>query len=113
MLILTASVIAFLATGPEISKPDAAEIRQGRALAQQQCGACHAVGPTGKSPRAPAPPFRQLGSRFDIEAMPEALAEGISVGHPEMPQVIWEARDIEAFMAYLRTLQPLRPRISR
>jgi hypothetical protein len=30
-----------------------------------------------------------------------------------MPQVIWEARDIEAFMAYLRTLQPTKPHVSR
>ena len=82
-------------------------------LAQQKCGACHATGRSGASPAPPAPPLRTLGSRFDIEGLPESLAEGISVGHPRMPQVVWEARDIEAFMTYLRTLQPTRPRVRR
>jgi mono/diheme cytochrome c family protein len=95
-----------------VSAP-AADTHRGERLAQDNCGACHAIGNTGRSPLPAAPPFRGLGRRFDIEGLPESLAEGISVGHPQMPQVLWEARDIEAFMAYLRTLQPTRPRVRR
>jgi mono/diheme cytochrome c family protein len=89
------------------------EILAGQQLARENCGACHAVGPKDASPMPPAPPLRQLNQHFDIEGLPESLAEGISVGHPKMPQVIWEARDIEAFMAYLRSLQPTKPHVRR
>lgn len=86
-------------------------VHQGRALAQGQCGQCHSTGLRGQSPRLAAPPLRTLGERFPVEDLQEALAEGISVGHPEMPQVLWEARDIEAFTAYIRSLQSAKPHL--
>lgn len=90
-----------------------ADLRVGRQLARDKCGACHATGASDRSPKPAAPPLRTLSGRFDIEGLPESLAEGISVGHPQMPQVLWEARDIEAFMDYLRSLQPTRPHVAR
>ena len=107
--------IALLAPGSANGAPHkpSTPVEHGQQLAQENCGACHATGRTGESPLLPALPLRRLSSRFDIEGLPESLAEGISVGHPQMPQVVWEARDIEAFMAYLRTLQPTRPRAGR
>src|SRR5687768_12288464 len=46
------------------SAEDAAE--RGRALVQDNCATCHAVGPEGESPLAAAPPFRILGQRYPL-----------------------------------------------
>jgi cytochrome c len=33
------------------------------------------------------------------------LAEGISVGHPDMPEFVFEADEVGAILAYLRSIQ--------
>jgi len=33
------------------------------------------------------------------------LAEGISVGHGEMPEFVFEASDVAAIIAYLKSIQ--------
>jgi len=50
----------------------------------------HAVGADGESPVPEAPPFRMLEARYPLEALEEALAEGIVTGHPDMPQFALE-----------------------
>jgi len=35
----------------------------------------------------------------------EALAEGLSVGHPDMPEFVFEVEDGGAILAYLRSIQ--------
>jgi mono/diheme cytochrome c family protein len=78
----------------------------GRMLAQRNCGGCHAVGKGGASPRTDAPPLRSLQARYPIEDLEEALAEGISVGHPDMPTIEFSPQQIADFQAYLRSLRP-------
>lgn len=107
------ALISALATVLTQTAPGRTDLRPGQQLAQEKCGACHAIGPSGRSPQPKAPPLRTLSSRFDIEGLPESLAEGIYVGHPQMPQTLWEARDIEQFMEYLRSLQPTKPNVNR
>jgi len=85
-------------------------VREGHALAVKRCGACHATEETGPSPLAAAPPFRSLGYRYPVETLDEALAEGITVGHPDMPSDPWEPEDIERFIAYLESIGPKQPR---
>ena len=79
-------------------------IADGRAIAEARCARCHAVGTTGVSPLGKAPPFRNLHKRYPVENLAEALAEGILVGHPEMPQVAFQPPEIEAFIAFLNSL---------
>jgi len=90
-----------------------AEIERGRAFAERNCATCHAVGRTGVSPYAPAPPFRTLHERYDVEAIAEALAEGIVVGHGgarQMPQFRLEPPQIDDLLAYLKSLEiPVSP----
>lgn len=81
-------------------------VREGHDLAVKRCGACHATEQTGKSPLAAAPPFRSLAYRYPVETLDEALAEGITVGHPDMPSDPWEPADIERFIAYLKAIGP-------
>jgi len=90
------------------SAPSSPEIERGRAFAQRHCGTCHAVGHSGASPYAPAPPFRTLHERYDVEALAEALAEGIVVGHGgarQMPQFALSPAEIDDLLAYLKSLE--------
>ncbi|BDG71461.1 hypothetical protein Rmf_13900 [Roseomonas fluvialis] len=87
---------------PPMPPPDAAA---GQRLAEQRCAACHAVGRTGASPRANAPAFRDLHNRYPVDQLAEALAEGIVTGHPDMPAFTFDRAEIEAFLAYLRSLE--------
>ncbi len=83
--------------------PAAAE--NGEVLVRRHCGGCHAVGATGDSPEPAAPKFRELHKRYDPEVLGEALAEGILVGHPLMPEFRFAPRDVQSIILYLKTLQ--------
>ena len=79
---------------------------RGRAIAETKCARCHAIGAKGESPMAPAPPFRTLPERYPVEHLAEALAEGIVVGHPAMPEFAFAPADINALLTYLQSLAP-------
>jgi cytochrome c len=83
--------------------PDA--VARGHVLVQQNCGMCHATGAAGDSPNALAPHFRDLGDRYPVEDLGEALAEGIIVGHPQMPEFRFSADEIRDIIAYLQSIQ--------
>lgn len=84
---------------------DVTAVARGKALVERRCATCHAVGPTGDSPRPTAPPLRHLGTRYPVTDLQEAFAEGISNGHQEMPQITLEADEIAALIAYLQDIQ--------
>jgi mono/diheme cytochrome c family protein len=79
--------------------------RHGEELLQKNCAACHAIGRTGESPHKDAPTFRTLGQRYPIEALEEALGEGIMSGHPDMPEFRFEGDDVGDIIAYLKSVQ--------
>jgi cytochrome c len=81
------------------------DLARGQALVTKQCASCHAVGRSGASPHETAPAFRTLSQRYKIEALEEALAEGLSSGHPDMPEFVFEADDVGAIIAYLNSIQ--------
>lgn len=78
----------------------------GMKIAVENCSPCHSIGPAGPSPNRKATPFRNLSKKWPLEALEEALGEGIEVGHrgKEMPEFTFEPRDIGHLIAYLRTL---------
>ena len=82
---------------------DSAEAR-GRTLAEAKCARCHAIGATGDSPLASAPPFRVLARRYPVENLAEALAEGIYVGHPAMPEFQFDPPEIDALLSFMEGL---------
>jgi mono/diheme cytochrome c family protein len=51
-----------------------------------------------------APPFREFAAKWPLDALEEALADGIVTGHPEMPEFKLTPDQISAFIAYLETL---------
>ena len=98
---------AFAALPAQAEPATHATLMRGKAIAQANCGKCHAIGPTGASPNPKSPPFRTLSHKYPLSDLEEALAEGIVVGHEgvEMPAFQLSAARIEALLAYLRTVQ--------
>ena len=86
------------------AKGDAA---RGGSIAQKNCAPCHAIRRSGESPNPKSPPFRQLGQRYKVENLEEALAEGIVIGHEgaEMPVFELAPPQIEDLIEYLRQIQ--------
>jgi cytochrome c len=78
---------------------------RGEVLVRENCSRCHAIGTTGDSPHAEAPPFRTLSSKYPIEDLAESLAEGIVSGHPDMPIFVFSPQDVEAIIEYLQSVQ--------
>ena len=101
----TAVGAALIAASAVAQAANDSPVGRGREIAKAACADCHAVGPTGSSPKAEAPPFRELGRKYPVESLEEALAEGVVVGHPGMPQVRMNEADIGAFIAWLKTIQ--------
>jgi mono/diheme cytochrome c family protein len=82
---------------------------RGQEIAQTHCTSCHAVGRTGESPTPEAPPFWTLSQNYPVSDLEEALAEGISVGHPAMPEFQFSASDAHALVTYLQAIQERHP----
>jgi mono/diheme cytochrome c family protein len=77
----------------------------GLRIAERECGACHAVRATGESPYPGAPPLRRLSGRVSLAALETDFAEGISMGHPDMPQFQFDLDGVDALLAYLTSIQ--------
>ena len=98
-------VIAFVSlTCSACGRTRNTQVEFGWQIAQTNCITCHAIGRTGDSPLDEAPPFRRLHERYKIDDLAEAFAEGIVVGHKEMPPFAFEPRQIDALLAYLKSL---------
>jgi cytochrome c len=80
-------------------------VQRGRVFVETHCAGCHAVGLTGESPLPEAPPFRTLEQRYPVEDLAEALAEGITTGHPSMPEFVLDPAQINDVIAYLKSVQ--------
>jgi cytochrome c len=92
-------------TAPTLAEKAGTPARRGEALLTTHCARCHAVGRSGVSPHPEAPPFRTLSRKFKVEGLAEALAEGISTGHPDMPEFVFEADEVGAIIDYLKSIQ--------
>jgi cytochrome c len=102
--VIVAIVAAALASTAHAQKSTSPELR-GMALLTKNCARCHAVGRAGRSPHPEAPPFRTLSRKYPVDGLAEALAEGLSVGHPDMPEFVFEVDQVSAILSYLRSIQ--------
>jgi len=96
-------LIGLLLITPALAAPTAQQ--RGKAFAQANCARCHSIDHGSKSPLKIAPPLRTLHNRYPIEALEEALAEGISTGHPSMPAFELDPDQIHDLLSYLKTLE--------
>ena len=79
--------------------------QRGKTFALNNCARCHSIDKATQSPLKIAPPFRTLHLRYPIETIAEALAEGISTGHPTMPQFQLDPDQINDLLSYMKTLE--------
>ena len=79
--------------------------QRGLTFVSANCTPCHAIDKVSPSPLSIAPPFRTLHTKYPVENLAEALAEGIMTGHPTMPQFKLDPGQIGDVIAYLKTLE--------
>jgi cytochrome c len=104
--LLSASLMAGVLAVPLASAQNSPNLlKQGETLLRVNCGRCHAIGRAGLSPHPSAPPFRTLSRKYPIDGLQEALGEGLSVGHLDMPEFAFEPEDVGAIIAYLKSIQ--------
>jgi len=99
------TMIAVSVAATVLAQETATPARRGEVLLTRNCARCHAVGRSGTSPHPEAPPFRTLSRRYKIEGLAEALAEGLSTGHPDMPEFVFAAEDVGPIIEYLKSIQ--------
>jgi mono/diheme cytochrome c family protein len=90
------------------SASEATRIARGRHLAEINCASCHAIGRAGESRHPMAPPFRTLSRNYRVNELEEAFAEGVLVGHPDMPEFAFPPSDVDALLAYIQSVQERR-----
>jgi mono/diheme cytochrome c family protein len=90
---------------PVLAEEATTPAARGEALVTANCARCHAVGRTGASTHPDAPPFRTLSRKYKIEGLAEALAEGLSTGHPDMPEFVFAPEEVGAIIDYLQSIQ--------
>ena len=97
-----AAFVMSLGTGSKAASDPAT---QGFNLLRANCARCHAIDEASLSPEPKAPPFRVIFTKYQPEALEEALAEGIVTGHEQMPVFAFEPEEATAIIAYLDTLK--------
>ena len=85
-----------------------ANAAEGQRLAEVYCSSCHAIGAEGESRHPMAPAFRTLSRNYPVNALEEAFAEGILVGHRDMPEFRLEPQQIDDLLGYIQSIQERR-----
>ena len=98
-------VIALSALIAAIPCNAAPNVAAGKAFAQANCSHCHSIDKFTPSSLAIAPPFRTLHERYPVESLEEALGEGITTGHPSMPEFKLDPGQVGDFIAFLKSLE--------
>jgi len=83
-------------------EPDA---QRGQTFVRANCAQCHSIDKISVSPLKIAPPFRTLHLQYPVENLAEALAEGITTGHPSMPEFQLDPGQVSDVIAYLQSLE--------
>ena len=89
----------FLAASPAVAQ----NIVAGQTISERLCARCHAIELRQKSKHALAPTFPDIANRYSVWGLQEALAEGIIVGHVDMPKFVFSPTDINNLLAYMDT----------
>ena len=104
------ALVAALALGACASPGEPAmttnpQTSDGRLLVKVHCAECHAIGRNDVSKHRDAPAFRTLSQTYPVSALEESLAEGIMVGHPDMPEFKFRPEDVASIISYLESIQ--------
>ncbi|MFA7441507.1 MAG: cytochrome c [Sphingomonadaceae bacterium] len=93
--------------GSSVAAQTAPDVERGLTIARTHCAQCHSIdnADASPSPHPGAPPLRDLHTRYPVENLEEALAEGIVTGHPAMPPFHFEPDQIASLIAFLKSLE--------
>lgn len=100
--LLVTALVAPIAAKAQALSPEA---QRGLVFIRTHCASCHAIGKVGPSPLSIAPPLRTLHTKYPVETLEEAFAEGIVTGHPSMPEFRLAPDQINDVIAYLKSLE--------
>jgi mono/diheme cytochrome c family protein len=103
--IIRLSVFALLTSSAAAQSGLEPAAQRGLTLARTHCARCHSIDRVTASPLAIAPPFRTLHKKYPVENLEEALAEGISTGHPTMPEFRFDPGQVNDFISFLKSLE--------
>lgn len=98
-------LIALLTTSAAAQSGLEPAAQRGLTMARTLCARCHSIDRVSPSPLTIAPPFRTLHLKYPVQNLEEAMAEGISTGHPTMPEFRFDPAQINDFMAFLKSLE--------
>ena len=98
-------VLMTCAGGEPVNAADR-EQQRARTMLETMCGRCHAVGRTGQSLHADAPPFRTFGENklYDSD-LAQRLQDGLTSIHRDMPTFKFNRSDASAAINYLKSIQ--------
>lgn len=91
--------ISLIAVTPTFAQ----NIAKGETVAEKRCARCHAIRLGQKSKHGLAPAFPVIANRYSVWGLQEALAEGIVVGHADMPRFVLSPEDISNLLAFMNT----------
>ncbi len=99
---LSATVLLLSSVSAVALEPNA---QRGQTFVRANCAQCHSIDKISVSPLKIAPPFRTLHLQYPVENLAEALAEGITTGHPSMPEFQLDPGQVSDVIAYLQSLE--------
>ena|SRR5215218_5305502 len=102
-VLLFQAALALLTLNPAVAASPSEQ--RGKTFALTNCARCHAIDRVSASSLKIAPPFRTLHTRYPVETLAEALAEGIQTGHPSMPEFRLDPDQIHDLLSYMKTLE--------
>ena len=105
MFLLLSIVFASGFPATSASAASAPSVRRGKAFAVANCSQCHSIDMHTRSRSSTAPPFRTLHRRYPVETLGDALSEGLSIGHPRMPEFRLDPAEVRDFIAFLKSLE--------
>lgn len=82
------------------------DLTAARRFVEGHCATCHATSPGEPTHHPDAPPFADIAVRYPPSDLEEAFAEGIVVGHPDMPAFEFTRIEVDHLVRYLRSLRP-------
>lgn len=94
------------ASPPQPLDEAAAQIEQGRSVAEMNCSGCHSLDPDAAHVEGQPPPMRDMLLRYDAEVLAEDLIEGIRLGHQDMPAFDFSVTGADALVAFLKSIRP-------
>lgn len=101
---LVFSAFLFASLPGELRAEESSPSEKGKEIATKLCARCHSVGRDDESKLPEAPPFRTFADKWPLESLEEALAEGIVVGHPAMPEFMFAPEDIQNLLSHIASL---------